>query len=95
VQGGEDHCPVSAASTAMCAVSFRGSRRPGSRPGLAQEGAQDAGEVEADIFVGLDSGCAGEVRTRWGLSGGDVDAGVVDLGERGVERGGLCRRVGR
>src|SRR5207302_6928995 len=50
----------------------------------------DAGEVEGDVFVGLDLVDAGEVVLDGVFGGGDGDAGVVDLGERGVERGGLA-----
>src|SRR4051812_12809135 len=53
---------------------------------LAKEGAQDAGEVEPDIFVGLDLVDAVEVVLDGVFGGGDVDAGVVDLSQRGVER---------
>jgi hypothetical protein len=53
---------------------------------LAQERAQGRGEVEADVVVHLHLVDAGEVVLDGILCGGDVDADLVEVAERGVER---------
>src|SRR5260370_452965 len=58
---------------------------------LAQEGAQHAGEIEADVFVYLDLVDAGKVVFDRVFRGGDVNARVVDLSQRGIERSRLAR----
>src|ERR1700730_7436753 len=61
---------------------------------LAQEAAQRGREVEPDVLVHLHLVDAGEVELHRVLGGADVVGGLVQLGERRVERGGLARSGG-
>ena len=61
---------------------------------LAQEGAQGRGEVEADLLVHLHLVDARQVELDRVLGGGEVLRGLVQIGERRVERGGLARAGG-
>ncbi len=57
---------------------------------LAQEGPECGGEVEADPFVHLHLVDPGQVELDGVFGGGEVLARLVELGERGVERGRLA-----
>ena len=57
---------------------------------LAKEGAKDGRELEVDVGVDLRLSDAIEADFDGVFDGGDVDVGVIDLVERGVEGGGLA-----
>ena len=58
---------------------------------LAQQGAQQRGEFQVDVGVDLALGETGQLDLHGILNGGNVQIGLVDLVERGVERGRLAR----
>ena len=56
--------------------------------------AQRGGEVEADLVLDLDLVDPGQVELHRVLGGHDVGVGLVERGDRGVERVGLARSGG-